>query len=102
LDSDFFMGRWVRATDRQRELLGVVAHLPNADSEFTVQEVADLTETLLDNPMSKSQVNQTFAKLSDSGLVFKTRHGRYSFAVPLLGEFILRQQEDAKRLPNNR
>ena len=29
LDNDFFMGRWSRATDRQRDLLYVVAALPN-------------------------------------------------------------------------
>ena len=39
LDSDFFAGRWAKATDRQRELLGIVASLANCDSEFTVQEV---------------------------------------------------------------
>ena len=32
------------------------------------------------------------AKLAESGLVYKNRHGRYSFAVPLLGGFIKRQQ----------
>jgi hypothetical protein len=26
-----------------------------------------------------------------SGLVYKNRHGRYSFAVPLFGKFVLRQ-----------
>ena len=29
--------------------------------------------------------------LSNSGLVFKNRHGKYSFAVPLMGQFINRQ-----------
>jgi len=27
-------------------------------------------------------------------LVYKNRHGRYSFAVPLFGEFILRQLDE--------
>ena len=30
-------------------------------------------------------------KYTDAGLVYKNRHGRYSFAVPLFGQFILRQ-----------
>ena len=30
--------------------------------------------------------------LSDAGLVYKNRYGKYSFAVPLLGNFIKRQQ----------
>ena len=47
-------------------------------------------------PFSASQVNQMLSKLSEAGLVYKNRHGRYSFAVPLLGEFIRRQRrEDA-------
>jgi hypothetical protein len=33
------------------------------------------------------------AKLS--GLVYKNRHGKYSFAVPLMGPFILRQLAQA-------
>ena len=32
--------------------------------------------------------------LSDAGLLYKNRHGKYSFAVPLLGQFILRQTSD--------
>src|SRR5207249_4381505 len=35
LDADFFAGRWARATDRQRDLLGVIARLENSASEFT-------------------------------------------------------------------
>ncbi|MBC7460091.1 MAG: AAA family ATPase, partial [Thermoleophilia bacterium] len=39
LDTDFFAGRWARATDRQRDLLDVIAHLESAAGEFTVQEI---------------------------------------------------------------
>ena len=95
LDSDFFAGRWTRATDRQRELLTVIAHLPNCDSEFTVQEVVEVSRERLKKPFSSSHVNQLLVSLSDAGLVYKNRHGKYSFAVPLLGGFILRQQEVA-------
>ena len=38
-----------------------------------------------------SRVNQMLGALSTQGLVFKNRHGRYSFAVPLMGKFIVRQ-----------
>ena len=92
LDSDFFAGRWNRVTDRQRELLTVVALLPNCDDEFTVQEVVEESRRSLRKPFSPSHVNQILAKLAENGLVYKNRHGRYSFAVPLLGEFIKRQQ----------
>jgi hypothetical protein len=92
LDSNFFAGRWARATDRQRELLQVVASLPNCDSEFTVQEVVERAKELLEKPFSSSHVNQMLATLSDAGLIYKNRHGKYSFAVPLFGQFILRQE----------
>ena len=91
LDTDFFQGRWAKATDRQRELLNVIAHLENADDEFTVQEIANLTKELLTKPFSTSHINQMMAKLSIQGLVFKNRFGKYSFAVPLLSQFIKRQ-----------
>lgn len=94
LDVDFFAGRWARATDRQRDLLRAIAHLENCDEEFTVQDVVEKSKELLKNPFSSSHVNQMLAALSKNGLVYKNRHGKYSFAVPLFGQFILRQTED--------
>ena len=91
LDADFFSGRWQRLTDRQRELLWVAAHLENCDSEFTVQEIADSAKESLSSGFTPSHVNQMLASLCEKGLVFKNRHGRYSFAVPLLDGFIRRQ-----------
>ncbi|MEA2068274.1 MAG: ATP-binding protein [Verrucomicrobiota bacterium] len=91
LDSDFFAGRWARATDRQRELMQVIASLDNCDSEFTVQEIADQSKKKLEKPFSNSHVNQMLSSLGNAGLVFKNRHGKYAFAVPLLGQFIHRQ-----------
>lgn len=91
LDTDFFSGRWNRVTDRQRDLLAIVAELPNCDDEFTVQEVVAKSRELSKKPFSPSHVNQMFAALGESGLIYKNRHGRYSFAVPLLGGFIRRQ-----------
>ncbi len=93
LDNDFFAGRWARATDRQRELLAIISTLPNCDSEFTVQETVEADGNhALAKPFSSSHINQMLSVLSDAGLVFKNRHGKYSFAVPLLGEFIKRQR----------
>src|SRR5215468_6799867 len=34
LDADFFAGRWNRVTDRQRDLLYLIAALPSSDDEF--------------------------------------------------------------------
>ncbi len=92
LDTDFFAGRWSRATDRQRQLLAVIAHLESCDREYTVQEVVEKSTQLLEKPFGPSQVSQMLVALGGAGLVYRNRHGKYSFAVPLLGQFILRQQ----------
>jgi len=99
LDTDFFAGRWARITDRQRDLLIVVASLENSDAEFTVQEIVEMSRTIvaqpamtfLDKPFTASHVSQMLAALGEKGLVYKNRHGRYFLAVPLFHKFILRQ-----------
>ncbi len=90
LDSDFFSGRWTRATDRQRELLSVIARLENCDDEFTVQEIVEKAHDLSGKPFGSSHVNQMLSALATQGMVFKNRHGKYSFAVPLLAGYIKR------------
>lgn len=90
LDADFFAGRWAKITDRQRELLWVVAHLGNADEEFTIQELTEEAKRLLAKAFSPSHANQMLASLAERGMIYKNRLGKYSFAVPLLGRFILR------------
>ncbi len=95
LDTDFFTGRWARATDRQRELLLIIAKLPNSEEEFSVQDVVEKSKEMTEHPFSSSHVNQMLSSLSDNGLVYKNRHGKYSLAVPLLSQFILRQNEES-------
>jgi hypothetical protein len=91
LDSDFFAGRWARATDRQRELLWVIAHIDcGSDDEFTVSEVVEQSKRMSEKPFSSSHVNQMLSALAGAGLIYKNRYAKYSFAVPLLGEFIKR------------
>lgn len=91
LDADFFAGRWAKATDRQRELMSVIAALPNAEGEFAVQDIVAQSRQIGDKPFSPSHANQMLAALAASGLIYKNRHGRYAFAVPLLARFIRRQ-----------
>lgn len=98
LDTDFFAGRWSRATDRQRELLKTISQLDNCDEEFTVQEIVDKSKIVSKKPFSSSHINQMLAKLQEAGLVYKNRFGKYSFAVPLLGQFIRRQKEESAQL----
>lgn len=93
LDADFFSGRWQRLSDRQRALMTVAASLPTAEGEFTVQELTDASRRRDDmKPFTASHANQILSALCDKGLVFKNRHGKYLFAVPLLDRFIQRQE----------
>jgi hypothetical protein len=98
LDTDFFAGRWNRTTDRQRELLGVISKLRNCDEEFTVQEIVEMSKHSPQKSFSNSHVNQLLRQLADAGLVYKTRFGNYSFAVPLLGQFINRLENQSTTL----
>jgi hypothetical protein len=98
LDTDFFSGRWAKATDRQRVLLTVIAELKNCEAEFSVQEITEKSKEILANPFTNSNVNQLLNVLSAQGLIFKNRHGKYSFAVPLLGRFIQRQRANIMQL----
>jgi hypothetical protein len=93
LDQDFFAGRWARATDRQRDLLGVIARLKNASTEFTVQEIVEESKKL-NRPFTSSHVSQMLSALGEAGLVYKNRWGKYSLAVPLLDGFILRRLQE--------
>jgi hypothetical protein len=92
LDTDFFAGRWAKATDRQRDLMNLIASLNNAETEFSVQEIVEASKLVVKKSFSGSHVNQMLGSLVTAGLIFKNRHGRYAFAVPLLSHFIIRQQ----------
>ncbi len=90
LDSDFFAGRWARTTDRQRDLLRVIAGLEHAADEFSVQDIVAASRST-ERPFSSSHVGQMLMKLSEADLVYRNRYSRYSLAVPLLEEFIRRE-----------
>ena len=94
LDSDFFAGRWSRVTDRQRDLLYVASRLGDPESEFSVQEIVELSQELSVKSFSPSHASQILAALINSGIIYRNRYGKYSFAAPLLGDFIRRQYTD--------
>lgn len=94
LDTDFFAGRWARVTDRQQQLLWAIATLDHPDdAEFTIQELVEHARAGLPKGFSSSHTSQMLASLAEQGLVYRNRFGKYSFAVPLLGQFILRNYE---------
>ncbi len=90
LDNEFYAGRWNKLTGRQRDLLTMIAYLKDDDGEYTVQRIVALANKKLSKGFSASHVTQMLATLGDQGVVYKNRHGRYSFAIPLLGDFIRR------------
>jgi hypothetical protein len=93
LDTDFFAGRWAKATDRQRALMWVISNLDNCDSEFSVQEIVGKSDQLLEKSFTSSHTNQILAALNTSGLIYKNRYGKYMFAVPLMADFVRRQAD---------
>ena len=93
LDTDFFSGRWARATDRQQQLLWVIANLENADDEFTISELLKKAKTLLEKGFSASHASQMLSTLADRGLIYKNGFGKYTLAVPLMAQFIRRNYD---------
>ena len=94
LDSDFFAGRWENVTDRQRDLLYYIAQLEHAAEEFTISEIVDVSKGLdaqRVKPFGYGDVSQALPRLIDKGLIYKNRHGKYCFAVPLFSGFIRRR-----------
>jgi hypothetical protein len=98
LDQDFFAGRWAKVTDRQRQMLWVIAKLERGDDEFTILEVVSRSKVLLPKGFSASHSSQMLTSLAEQGLIYKNRFGKYTFAVPLLGQFILRTYDPPNEL----
>ena len=88
LDTDFFAGRWSKATDRQRDLLVHITTLATCDAEFTILEIVEASKAVGGDFTSSSHINQLLSQLCEAGLVFKIRHGKYSLGVPLLSDFV--------------
>ena len=93
LDIGFFSGRWARATDRQQQLLWVIANLENADGEFTISELLGKAKVLLEKGFSASHAGQMLSTLANRGLIYKNRFGKYALAVPLMAQFIRRNYD---------
>ncbi len=97
LDTDFYSGRWAKLTDKQRDLMKVIAQMDTCEQEFSIQDILEKAKELKEN-FSASHVNQMLTKLSEAGLVFKNRHGKYSFAVPMISEYIKRLIQNSQQM----
>ena len=102
LDQRFFSARWDKASDRQREFMMVAALIPGARKEFSVQDIVSTSHDLLGpkrKSFSSASAGMMLKTLNDLGFIFRNRRGKYSFTVPLLDEFIVRQMGVAASLP---
>lgn len=91
LDQDFFSARWENATDRQQEFMSVVSQLENPDVYFSIQDIVTKSNEVLEKGFSSSHSNQIINALIEKGLIYRQKHGKYGFAVPLMAQFIRRQ-----------
>lgn len=93
LDTDFFAPKWNVLAEREMQLLAIVAKLPTSEGEFSIKEIVEEGKKVLTKPLSDAYAGQLLIKLEEDGLVFKTnRHGKYSLGVPMLADFINRQE----------
>ena len=95
LDIDFFAGRWAKTTDRQRDFLLSIVRIEGCEQEFTIQQVVEASQQQLTKGFSSGHASQLLQALSDAGLVYKNRRGKYAFAVPMLYDFIRRQAAES-------
>lgn len=93
LDRDFFDGGWSKVAERQRDVLEIAAALDASDSEFTVAEIVESSNAHDGGRISPSHVNQILKSLCKAGFVYRNRHGKYSFALPMLRRYILRRAQ---------
>ncbi|HRD77246.1 MAG TPA: hypothetical protein PK264_15160 [Hyphomicrobiaceae bacterium] len=94
LDSGIFAARWGRTTDKQREALKVMARLPAETAEFTPHDVADGSAEFGIGAMTNAQAGQIMQGLVERGLIYRTRRGKYAFALPMSRVMILRRMLD--------
>jgi len=93
LDQRFFSARWDNASDRQRAFMTVVSELPHSGGEFKIEDVVEQSKLTLEKPFNRSNAQMMLQTLIENDFIFRNRRGRYSFAVPLLDRFIIRQRE---------
>jgi len=95
LDSGLFAARWNKTTDKQREVLNIIACRPaNSPVDFSSQEISEQSLGELTN----AQANQMLLALTERGLLYRTRHGRYAFTVPMSEMMILRRVRNSERV----
>ncbi len=92
LDASLFAARWNKTSDKQRDFLRTIALRPaGGPGDFSAQDIAALSAEA-EKP-SNAQASQMLQALCDRGLLYRTRHGRYAFTVPMSEAMILRRTQ---------
>jgi hypothetical protein len=86
LDSGFYSSRWERATPAERELLRVMAVDDGVSSR-----VGDLAERL---GRRTASLGPARARLIAKGIVYSPEHGKLSYTVPGMADFVRRTLDD--------
>ena len=89
LDRSFFEDRFEQASDAEQDVLFAVARLgeDNVKTSDISRKCKQYYQTLM------SSLN----RLIDKNLIYKARKGRYSFALPLFRDFLLRKLSKSKQ-----
>ena len=85
LDAGFFVARWDRTTEAQKEYM--LAMASSGVEEVTTKQISDF----LQKPVSA--LSPLRSELIKKGLIYSPRKGIVSFTVPLMADFIKRQIE---------
>jgi type II secretory pathway predicted ATPase ExeA len=92
LDVDFYSGRWMCVTEKQKELLSIIADIPTIESGFSHKDIAAQLAKNPDNqPIKQAYVVNMLLKLTEAGIVYKASRGKYMFAIPMFADFVKRQ-----------
>lgn len=93
LDAGLFGARWNKTTEAQRDFLKVLATRPMEEgSDFSANDIAGISL------YTNSQASSMLHALSDRGLVYRSRHGRYAFTVPMSEAMILGRLQSEEEL----
>ncbi len=97
LDAGLFGARWNKTTEKQRQVLEILASRGiDYAPDFSAADVVGLSKDKGD--LNGQQASQMLHALCDRGLLYRTRHGRYAFTVPMSEEMILRRMRSEQEI----
>lgn len=98
LDNGLFAARWNRTTDRQREVLRVLAELPESLADFSAQEIVEAASMIGGPALTNAQTSQLLQGLVERGLIYRTRRGKFAFSLPMSQAMIRRRIHAESRM----